>query len=376
MNVGILLPRSNAYPSIAFDLLDGLKTFLKKENLDKDISIYTESIGFGSTEKEVHEKAEKLLMQNDIDVLVAYIDLRVAPIIEPLMFTSGKPCIIVNPGANYPESWVAKPNILFLTLHDAFLCGLTGVNAAATTPAATASTLYDCGYLHTAAMANNFTAHGGKVVYHYVNRQQPYNKDNFEISALTSFLAQNPAVQSVLSVFDSLPASFFYSRINAFGKAEEMHLYASPMMLQPLALQELPYKFSLQGHVTWLPQLQNEKNSEFRQLLQQANKKPSLFSLLGWEVAMVLQQVYEQKGNDVHDVAETLKNIKLQSPRGALQLDEETNYFTAPAYSCSVKPGSTELVHEEIDSADAWKKFASKPLQGVSSGWTNTYLCY
>ena len=149
MNIGILLPRSNAHPSMGFDFYDGLRSCLDHNQLAAHFQITTENIGFGGNDKEVYEKAEKLLLINNADILIAYIDLKVVPILGPLMYSTGKLLLVVNPGANYPNNWLARPNILFLSLQHAFLCSLAGVIASRSVakPAVMATTFYDCGYL-------------------------------------------------------------------------------------------------------------------------------------------------------------------------------------------------------------------------------------
>ena len=75
-------------------------------------------------EKEVYEKAEKLLMIDGVDVLMAYIDQRVMSILTPLFYASGKLVIIINPGANYPLNWVPQKNMVNLTLQHGSYAGL------------------------------------------------------------------------------------------------------------------------------------------------------------------------------------------------------------------------------------------------------------
>ena len=130
MKIGVLYPRSKAHPGMMVDFMEGMKTALNYWQLTKSVQLITESIGFGGNEKEVYEKAEKILTLEDADILVAYIDLKVIPLIEPLLYSTGKLMIVVNPGANYPQNWVPQPNIIYLTLQHGFLCWLTGMLAA------------------------------------------------------------------------------------------------------------------------------------------------------------------------------------------------------------------------------------------------------
>ena len=58
---------------------------------------------------------------------------------------------------------------------------------------------------------------GGNITYNYVNNQR-YD-DAFEIKPLTDYLSADKGTNSLLCVFDSLPASLFYSPLNTFDGA-------------------------------------------------------------------------------------------------------------------------------------------------------------
>ena len=383
MKIGILYPRSNAHPGMMMDFMDGIKTALKRQQLNDHIRLISESVGLGGQEKEVYEKAEKLLMLEGVDILVGYLDLRVMEILKPLLYASGKLVVVVNPGANYPQNWVPQQNIINLTLQHSFLCWLSGMRATQLSKAnaVTATSFYDCGYLHTAAMVKGFIRSGGEIKYNYVNNQR-YDK-SFEIKQLTEYLSQEKQLCSLLCVYDSLPASLFYAQLNTFDEAGSLQLFVSPMMLEQEALEKIAdrYQFSIEGYIPWHFSAENNSNQEFiESYQQQTNRKPTIFSLLGWETGFILQEIYLQNDGQYTDgieLAGKLAKVKINSPRGELKLDTETNYFIAPVYKCSVKSNSDKITVEYIAPPEKeWAEFVGEPLEGVSSGWTNTYLCY
>ena len=130
MIIGILLPLSNAHPGISKDFLDGFNSLIEQKQLTGSVTIKKENVGFGGAEKEVYAKAEKLLVSDDVDVLIAYIDEKVTGMLYSLVQATGKLVLIVNPGANHPLNWVAQPTVIHLTLQHSFLCWLTGALAA------------------------------------------------------------------------------------------------------------------------------------------------------------------------------------------------------------------------------------------------------
>jgi branched-chain amino acid transport system substrate-binding protein len=383
MNIGVLYPRSSAHPGISLDFIESIKLCLKQQGLQDNMHFYSESVGLGGSEKEVYEKAEKLLVIDGVDVLVAYIDLKVTDLLEPLLYSSGKLMIVVNPGANYPVNWVPQPNILYLTLQHSFLCWLTGKEAAAdkNAIAAVATTFYDCGYLHMASITKGFMRNGGSVTYNYVNNQR-YD-DKFEVNQLTDFLSSNPSTNHLLCVMDSLPAELFYRQLNTYSAASTLQLYVSPMMLDEKVLRGLlaELSYTIDGYAPWMVQLPGEANQHFVDYyFQQTKRAPSVFSLLGWETGMVLEQVFIHGSDHLADGAALVKILsgkKIQSPRGELQLDEQTNYFLAPLYKCSTRTDRSRLGIEPAGyQATEWSAFIKEPTEGLVSGWTNTYLCY
>ncbi len=381
MNVGILYPRSKAHPGITQDFMDGIKACIGGEQTG--INLISESVAYGGSEKEVYEKAEKLLLIEGVDILVAFIGEKVLEILHPLMQTSGKLLLVVHPGANYPSSWIPQSNIIQLTLQDAFLCWLCGQDAGKEKAgdAIVASTFYDCGYLHLATMVNGYTDNGGNIVFNYINNQL-YN-DSFNIKELENFLQNTTGRQNVLAVFDELPSSLFYNKLNVLNTAGELDLYVSPMMLQAAALPDpaSSLKFSISGYTTWLPGMQAGSSKDFGDAFRVKTKRePGLFSLLGWETGMIINKVFDTVKSGFDDgagIAADLQKIKFNGPRGEMQLDPDTNYFTAPFVRCRWVQNSGEMTTVlQPFPADAWKTYIQLPTEGSGSGWTNTYLCY
>lgn len=383
MKAGILYPRSKAHPGMMVDFMDGIKLALKQYQLTDSVELITESIGFGGNEKEVYEKAEKLLTLEGADILVAYIDQRVIPILEPLIQASGKLMIVVNAGANYPENWAPQPNIIYLSLRHSFLCWLCGVQAAKNNggDAAVATSFYDCGYLHIAGITKGFCNNGGHIVHNHVNNCL-YN-ETFEIKGLTDFLSADKEVQKLLCVFDSTPASLFYGRLNKYEESSRLQLFVSPMMLEQSARNNNGngFNFSTEGYLPYYAAADGGTNAEFRNIFTtQTKRETSFFALQGWETSLVLKEIIHNCKDNFTDGASVTNHLAtavIESPRGVLKLDSETNYFIAPAYKGVIKNNTGELLITPAENAEEeWLKFIDDPLTGPSSGWTNTYLCY
>ncbi len=378
MKIGILFPLSNAHPGIGPDFMDGLNSYFKYKQLSDTVTFLKEGVGFGGEEKDVYKKAEKLLISDDVDILIAYIDEKIISILYPLVQATGKLLLIVNPGANYPLNWIAQPTVIRLNLQHAFLCSLTGALAAKSGNghAALATTYYDCGYLHSAAMVNNFLQSGGEVKYNYVN-SQVYN-ESFEITDLLNFLANDSQCKNLLCVFDKLPAALFLKCLDSYKVKDQLHLFASPMMLQHVMENTGPgFSFFVEGYLSWYKELKNEANVQFQK---NCTRTTGMFSLLGWETGMVIDEALKHCKADTmngESIVEHLKQTTLHSPRGNMILDNETQFYLAPVTRFSIKPGAVKPeITDNIEIENEWRSFTSKLTEGAVTGWTNTYLCY
>ncbi len=382
MNIGLLYPSSKAYPKLGFQFMEGLKTNLSFAGISDQLVIISESIGNGGLEKEVYQKAEKLLMIDGVDVLLAFVDEKVLLTLNPLLQASGKLVVIIHPGANYPLNWVPQSNVVHLTLLHGFLCRLAGMLAAegANPNAVYSSTYYDCGYLHGAAMVKGFTQNGGAITFNFINND--LYDETFNIQALTTFLQTNPATKKLLCVFDTLPAKLLFQQFQQVESPGQLDLFASPMMFEEDAIAALTdvKHFSLQGYIPWDKSSNLESNQQFIAACTDKKKEATIFSLLGWEAGIILGQVFThfQAGNSEGDeIVDQLKGLSLNSPRGLMKLNPETHHFIAPIVKCSIDKGPGELIKETVaDFSGQWKVFSAEPTLGVVSGWLNTYLCY
>jgi branched-chain amino acid transport system substrate-binding protein len=384
MTIGLLFPRSDVYPLIGAEFLEGIKTQLAlNENANK-INFISESIGFGGVEKEVYGKTEKLLMMDNVDLLIAFMDEKILELIKPLILAANRICIIVNTGANYPINWVAQPNIIHLTLQHSFLCAVIGSTAAQgqkQKEAALCSSFYDCGYMHLLSMVNEFVNGSGIIKHNYINKQTL--KEELVFPELIQFLNDNKSVKTLLSIYDSKIASAFYKQLKDWSQAGTLEVYVSPMMLEEKALQSHQdgFPFSVEGYVPWHSSAPGNANTTFISTYQKNFQKvPYMFSLLGWETGLILQAIIDTKDVNYRNAEEVIVGLlskKIASPRGEMILDEETLYYLTPAIRCFSTPGANELKREYgIDLQSEWEEFSAKNIEGNIAGWTNTYLCY
>jgi branched-chain amino acid transport system substrate-binding protein len=384
LRLGILLPRSTLFPAIGHDILNGIKACLRHYEIFDDFKLLTENIGFGTNELEIYSKAEKLLLQEDADLVIVMADTRIGELLEPLFTASKKILMMVNFGANTPDTWQPAPTTIVHSLNFCLQTWLTGKMAAEESEnkkGAYTASYFDAGYRQCFHLMNRHQAHGGLPLYTHVTHLK---MEEFTLQPLAAFFQQEADVQSLLCLFSGDMAARFYNDIAPLQQQHALKLYVGPMMLEEGIKDEPGAPLAVQyakGFTPWIPGLTNGNNHAFCKAFQQLADKPAnYFALLGWETGLLLRGILQQHiaGNTAAaQILPALCNESFASPRGWMKLDSATFHTFGASWlvSCS---GNMELKAEyeaaELDTM--WQQFTAEGFpKGEHSSWRNTYLC-
>jgi branched-chain amino acid transport system substrate-binding protein len=380
--IGILLPGSTLYPSIGMDFLQGIKSCLTCNDFN-EADYQVNMVSYGLKDDEIYAAAEKMLVLNNADVVVAFIGDYHAVKLSPLFAAAGKLLIISNAGASYPETFIAPvTHTIFHSLNDCLCCYLTGKYAARQEGghgAIMATSFFDGGYRHIHAITNGFMLSGGEIKHNFISH---YKKEDFNTDTLTAFIIDNPGIQKILAVYSGDMARLFMKKMLDLQKEYSLQLYASPMMFDctPGDFDEpKPALPDMCGYTNWLPELDNDLNRAFMEYYETGHhKEANLFSMQGWECGLLIMQYLLQRKNAASTEAaiELLKAQKINSPRGTIGLNEQ-RHTLGPAYLVQVTANRQFTVAEKLDdtSADFDEMQASVPQNEPYSAWRNTYLC-
>lgn len=378
-NIGILLPRSTYYETISFDLYEGLRSGLKYLGLD-EVKIITENIGFGAERQSLYRSAERLLMEENVSVVFAYIAPRSAQLLRPLFMAANKLLIVLDSGAGLPQEWPVSPNILSHSLHNALGAWLSGQRAASRFKQGGMVTgYYDGGYLHTMAITEGFARHGAEIKF---NHATGYRLEDFSIKPITEFLDQYPD-SCILSLFSGDFNQWFLRDLKQLFGDKIPAVYAAPFGLEETMLARSTYAGSVYGTVSWSQSLQNPANKVFKETVSEQGRNPNLFSLLGWEAAFLTKLYAELSAEhkfDLPAIVAKLKSSTFESPRGTIQFHDQTNTTLSPMYEAHVIPDSNgncglEISGEVHGVEESYNDVTSMKLNNAISGWYNSYTC-
>lgn len=379
--IGILLPRSTYYETIGFDIFQGLREGLTHECRD-DIRVVTENVGFGADKNIVYRSAERLIMEENCSVILAYITHRSAQLLRPLFMASNRLLIVLDSGANLPQEWPATPNILYHSLHNSLGAWLSAKLAVKSglSNGGMVTGYYDGGYLHTAAITYGFTNSGGTIQF---NHATGYTQDDFTMLPLKNLCPENNST-CLLSLFSGDFNEWFMRDIKNIYGNNCPPIFKAPFALEESMLEKTMHPgSSIKGIASWSRLLPNDLNKIFCERLKESGFIPNLFSLLGWEAAFIASKTTDlmtENKNNGRLVAELLKQEIFDSPRGPIQFHNESNTTIAPMYEVEVKDNgngncSLEIIKTVDQPIGDFEEMMIIPLEGAISGWYNSYTC-
>jgi branched-chain amino acid transport system substrate-binding protein len=379
--IGILLARSTYYQTIGFDLYEGLRSGLKQLG-NSDIRIVSENIGFGADKQQCYRSAEKLLLEENASIVIAYIGHRTAQLLRPLFLAANKILIVLDAGANLPHEWPTCPNIFYHSLHNslgASLAARQAVNDGYKT-AGMVTGYYDGGYLHTYSISKGFEDIGGEISF---NHATGYMSEDFSIEPLKGHLEQFPN-SALLSIFSGDFVQWYFEGIKNSFEGKNLPVYLPPFGFEETMLADTDYPSdNIKGIAAWSKKIDSTENKIFIEAMISAGRIPNLFSLLSWESATIaietLKLIDKHKSN-VPKIASDLQTIKFESPRGKIYFDAKTNTSISPLYNVTIIPnndGKCELQLEgkTADVYEHFEKLTNQDLNNSASAWYNSYAC-
>ncbi|KFF15676.1 ABC transporter substrate-binding protein [Flavobacterium hydatis] len=379
--IGILLSRSTYYQTIGIDLYEGLRSGLKQLGRT-DLKIVTENIGFGADKQQCYRSAEKLLLEENASIVIAYIGHRTAQLLRPLFLATNRILIVLDAGANMPLEWPTCPNIFYHSLHNSLGASLAAKEAIKDgyKNAGMVTGYYDGGYLHTYSISKSFQDNGGTISF---NHATGYKTEDFTMEPLKEHLNNFPE-SALLSIFSGDYVQWYFEQIKNTFEKENLPVYLTPFGLEETMLSDAVYPGdNAKGIAGWSKKIESTENQIFIETITESGKTPNLFSLLSWESATIaikaLELALEHK-NNIQNISQDLQSLSFISPRGEIYFDSKTNTSISPLYKASIISNTEgkcelQLEGEVTEVNEYYKKLTDQDLDQTTSAWYNSYVC-
>lgn len=371
VRIGFLMPRSTDYPAMGFDMLDGLRSQLELLGLD-EIKLFTENISFGEDQALTYARAEKLLLQDDVQVLVAYSGLHNAEPLYSLSKASGKFFLFLDAGMQMPEEDKVS-GTWFISLQGLQACYMIGKIAGdGEKKALMATSFYDGGYKGLFFTSKGLEDKGGSMLGHFVSK---HKTSEFSIESYLELL-ETISPQVVVANFSIYLSELFLNALKEAGeKAVSIPFYCSPFMGEEQVLSKCNFPGGeLNIVVPWSQELENDAQTLFvKTIKDKKNKTANIFHLLGWEAAQVIYRV-------LNHGQESLNDFSFESPRGRVAFNPKTQTTYAPLYKGMIVADNNGKCILRIDekiniSSHDHELIYNEKQEGVNSGWKNNYFC-
>jgi ABC-type branched-subunit amino acid transport system substrate-binding protein len=374
MKIGILLPRSDMFPTFALDFLNGLKLVLEHRgnNIPNPVLI-VESVG-NATGDAVLKSAEKMILQENVDLTISFCSVFKLKELVDIFDAYKKPLIHVDLGGNVLKNEHTSPYVIHHTLNlwqSAYISGVNAVNLFGKN-AALAISFYDGGYHLAESFVKGFTDNGGNIVFAYVSPMD-YKSESFS---------------TMIEGIQGAKPDFVYTLFSYKEERKVLNIIAEselnktiPFLVSPLISVEPNQSVNINlenmfSFSTWdfegeTPSMNNFKNS----YLSKFNNLPNIIGLLGYEVGLTVSKCIET-GNIPALLGDCIKLVEIESPRGKL-IFSGFNESVIPInkifqYQFSEKVSKPKFLKEvEINNQEElYKKFETLPY----SGWQNPYI--
>lgn len=380
--VGVLLCRSTLYPAISTDVFAGIKAGLKHFGLGQ-AKVVMENVGFGGVEDEVYAKAEKLVLQEEARILIAFLDHFAAVKLDSLIQSSGCLLLVLDPGGNVPVESQAASRRFTLSLQAALGSRISGKMAAggSNRKSIFATSFYEGGYLSCFAFVRGLEKSGGAVCY---NDVVPFRLESYNSALIRQAIDQEQPF-SVLAQFSSEAGGIFLKEFAAHKAHQKTRLFVSPFLLEESWLETQPFLFeNIEGCTVWSEELELPENKVFLESMQRAGRKGNIFSMLGWEAGQFCALAMEIKGEAANwhpEALTAISRLTFTTPRGLLRPHPESHYFISPVYKARIikqdlaNSCKLELLGEVENLMLEWQEFLADLPEATFSRWTNTYLC-
>jgi len=375
LKIGILLPKSDMFPALGLNLLNGINLSLKINASKLDPQFIVEGVG-NAADDSILKIIDKLILQESIDLLIGFFSISRLKELTPKINSYKIPFIHIDLGGSILKKECKSPNMLHLSLglcQSAYAAGMYAAKNFGNKGFA-ASSFYDGGYQLTESFNRGFKKNGGTIENYYVSILD-YKSDTYE-KMLKDIEETQPDIMFVVfsynegkKVFDILSNSNFNGKIP---------IVAIPVMTDEIINKEDYSIEKVYSMASWsFDDTTIQMQNFIKEYYLAYEESPNIMGLLGYESGQVLLESCTAEGKINHKLSEVLKNKVINSPRGKISFnamnESQTESFKLRTFNFNKKRYHNTVINEFDTSftEELYSEFESIPF----TGWMNPYIC-
>ncbi|MCE8516880.1 ABC transporter substrate-binding protein [Ruegeria pomeroyi] len=347
IKVGLLLPFSGVYASLGNEIETGFNLGLQQFGSESDVTF---EIAREDTEVKppvALGKAKKLILQDKVDVMVGIVSSGVLGAVRDMVHGAGVPLIVANAGNDEATGASCSPFITRMSFSNGQINRPMGTWMAeeGVRRVFTLAPDYAAGRQMIDAFTETFTAAGGEIV---GQEFTPFQKTQ----DFGPYLAQAKAsgADAVYVFYAGGEAISFVKQYDSFGLKADLPLYGSGFLTSPLYVNAQGE--AAKGVITALhyaPTIDSEANAAFvAAFTEETGRAPSEFAVQGYDAARALIEATKTGANDRAALANALRQVSFEGPRGQLAIDPATNNIIQPIYVYETVAGEGGLTQKVL----------------------------
>lgn len=347
IKVGLLLPYSGVYAALGNDIDAGFA-----------LGLETFGAGAGAGFEIIREdtevkppvalgKAKKLILQDNVDVMAGIVSSGVLGAVRDMVHGAGVPLIVANAGNDEATGAECSPYITRMSFSNGQVNRPMGqwMYDQGIRKVYTLAPDYAAGRQMIDAFAQTFTAAGGEIVGQDFT---PFQKTQ----DFGPYLAQakSSGAEAVFVFYAGGEAISFVKQYDSFGLKADLPLYGSGFLTSPLYVNaEGPAAEGVVTALHYVPTLDTPANAQFVAAFKaRTDRLPSEFAVHGYDAARALIEAVKTGARDRESLANALRQVHFEGPRGTLSIDPATNNIVQPIYVYETVAGADGLTQKVL----------------------------
>ncbi|MBS4010152.1 MAG: ABC transporter substrate-binding protein [Roseovarius sp.] len=347
IKVGLLLPFSGVYAALGNDIEAGFTTAL--EQFGSETAATFEIVREDTEVKPpvALAKAKKLILQDKVDVISGIVSSGVLGAVRDMVHGAGVPLIVANAGNDEATGEACSPYITRMSFSNGQVNRPMGqwMYDQGIRKVYTLAPDYAAGRQMIDGFVQTFTAAGGEIVGQDFT---PFQKTQ----DFGPYMAQakSSGAEAVFVFYAGGEAISFVKQYDSFGLKAELPLYGSGFLTSSLYVNaQGPAAEGVITALHYVPTIDSPANAQFVEAFTaKTGRVPSEFAVHGYDAGRALIEAVKAGATDRESLANALRQVRFDGPRGALSIDPATNNIVQPIYVYETVAGTDGLTQKVL----------------------------
>ncbi|WP_083101123.1 ABC transporter substrate-binding protein [Pseudophaeobacter leonis] len=332
IKVGLLLPYSGVYAALGNEIDAGFELGLEQFGSETDATFEIVREDTEVKPPVALGKAKKLILQENVDVIAGIVSSGVLGAVRDMVHGAAVPLIVANAGNDGATGADCSPFITRMSFSNGQVNRPMGtwMYEQGVRKVYTLAPDYAAGRQMIDAFEATFTAAGGEIVGQDFT---PFQKTQDFGPYLTH--AKSSGADALYVFYAGGEAISFVKQYDSFGLKTELPLYGSGFLTSSLYVNaQGPAAEGVIAVSHYVPTIENDANAKFVDgFTANVGRAPSEFAVQGYDAARALIEATKAGATDRASLANALRQVTFDGPRGTLSIDPATNNIVQPIYT-------------------------------------------